>query len=98
MSAPPSADDAPLAVAVSPHLDDAAFSAGGLLARLVDHGWRVEVVTALARREARLTAGGALRAAEVLAGAAPGPAGPAGAPPAGFEPAANRLEVCRSIH
>lgn len=36
-----------LAVAVSPHLDDAAFSAGGLLARLVDDGWHVRVITAL---------------------------------------------------
>lgn len=38
---------APLAVAVSPHLDDAVFSVGGLLAALVEHGWRVRVVTAL---------------------------------------------------
>ena len=33
------------AVAVSPHLDDDAFSAGGTLAALVDAGWRVTVVT-----------------------------------------------------
>ena len=34
-------------VAVSPHLDDAAFSAGGLLAALADRGWRTAVVTCL---------------------------------------------------
>ena len=34
-----------VAVAVSPHLDDAVFSAGGTLAALVDSGWRVRVVT-----------------------------------------------------
>ncbi len=33
------------AVAVSPHLDDAVFSAGGTLAALADAGWRVTVVT-----------------------------------------------------
>jgi LmbE family N-acetylglucosaminyl deacetylase len=33
------------AVAVSPHLDDAVFSAGGTLAVLVTAGWRVRVVT-----------------------------------------------------
>ncbi|CAL9332930.1 hypothetical protein SUDANB6_00109 [Streptomyces sp. enrichment culture] len=33
------------AVAVSPHLDDAVFSAGGVLALLVRTGWRVRVVT-----------------------------------------------------
>lgn len=38
---------APLAVAVSPHLDDAVFSVGGLLAALLEDGWRVRVVTAL---------------------------------------------------
>ena len=32
-------------VAVSPHLDDAAFSAGGMLARHVRQGWRVTIVT-----------------------------------------------------
>lgn len=36
-----------LAVAVSPHLDDAAFSVGGLLTRLVGAAWHVRVVTAL---------------------------------------------------
>jgi LmbE family N-acetylglucosaminyl deacetylase len=34
-----------LAVAVSPHLDDAVFSAGGTLAALAAAGWRVHVVT-----------------------------------------------------
>ena len=34
-----------LAVAVSPHLDDAVFSAGGTLAALAAAGWRVRVVT-----------------------------------------------------
>ncbi|MGH3873238.1 MAG: PIG-L deacetylase family protein [Pseudonocardiaceae bacterium] len=33
------------AVAVSPHLDDAVFSAGGTIAGLVAAGWRVQVVT-----------------------------------------------------
>jgi LmbE family N-acetylglucosaminyl deacetylase len=33
------------AVAVSPHLDDAVFSAGGTLAVLATAGWRVRVVT-----------------------------------------------------
>lgn len=33
------------AVAVSPHLDDAVFSAGGTIAALVEEGWRVTVVT-----------------------------------------------------
>ncbi len=36
----------PLAVALSPHLDDAVFSAGGTLARLVRDGWDVRLVTA----------------------------------------------------
>ena len=36
----------PLAVALSPHLDDAVFSAGGTLARLVQLGWNVRLVTA----------------------------------------------------
>lgn len=35
----------PLAVAISPHLDDAVFSAGGALACLADAGWVVRVVT-----------------------------------------------------
>ncbi len=34
-----------LATAVSPHLDDAVFSAGGTLAALAAAGWRVRVVT-----------------------------------------------------
>ncbi|WP_267388540.1 PIG-L family deacetylase [Sphingomonas sp. GC_Shp_3] len=32
-------------LAISPHLDDAAFSAGGLLASRVDQGWSVTIVT-----------------------------------------------------
>ncbi|WP_043834469.1 PIG-L deacetylase family protein [Muricoccus aerilatus] len=35
----------PLALALSPHLDDAAFSAGGALARLAQEGWEVVVAT-----------------------------------------------------
>jgi LmbE family N-acetylglucosaminyl deacetylase len=35
----------PVALAVSPHLDDAVFSAGGTLAALADTGWRVVVAT-----------------------------------------------------
>ncbi len=35
----------PTALALSPHLDDAAFSAGASLARLVEAGWRVVVAT-----------------------------------------------------
>lgn len=35
----------PVALAVSPHLDDAVFSAGGTLAELALAGWRVEMVT-----------------------------------------------------
>jgi len=38
-------DRALRAVAVSPHLDDAVFSAGATLARLADANWRVQVVT-----------------------------------------------------
>ena len=36
----------PRAVALSPHLDDAAFSCGGTLARLAQAGWEVAVCTA----------------------------------------------------
>lgn len=36
----------PTALALSPHLDDAAFSCGATLARLVDRGWRVVMATA----------------------------------------------------
>jgi LmbE family N-acetylglucosaminyl deacetylase len=36
----------PRAVALSPHLDDAAFSCGGTLARLAQAGWEVTVCTA----------------------------------------------------
>ena len=35
----------PTALAISPHLDDAVFSAGGTLARLAREGWRVVVAT-----------------------------------------------------
>ena len=35
----------PTALALSPHLDDAAFSAGGLLATLAARGWRVVMAT-----------------------------------------------------
>ena len=35
----------PTALALSPHLDDAAFSAGGLLATLAAQGWRVVMAT-----------------------------------------------------
>jgi len=34
-----------IALALSPHLDDAAFSAGGTLACLVDQGWKVVLAT-----------------------------------------------------
>ncbi len=51
-STPPSAapaaceiPDMPTALALSPHLDDAAFSAGGLLATLAEAGWRVVMAT-----------------------------------------------------
>ena len=36
-------------LAVSPHLDDATFSCGGLLALLADEGWRVCMATAFTR-------------------------------------------------
>lgn len=35
----------PTALALSPHLDDAAFSCGGTLARLAGAGWRIVVAT-----------------------------------------------------
>ncbi|HYF56539.1 MAG TPA: PIG-L family deacetylase [Salinarimonas sp.] len=35
----------PTALALSPHLDDAAFSCGGTLAMLADAGWRVVIAT-----------------------------------------------------
>ncbi len=35
----------PTALALSPHLDDAAFSCGGLLAQLTQGGWRVVMAT-----------------------------------------------------
>ena len=37
------------ALAFSPHLDDAAFSAGGTLARLARRGWRVVIATVFTR-------------------------------------------------
>ncbi len=39
----------PAALALSPHLDDAAFSAGGTLAELAQAGWRVVVATVFTR-------------------------------------------------
>ncbi len=39
----------PVAVALSPHLDDAVFSAGGTLARLAARGWHVVVATVFTR-------------------------------------------------
>lgn len=39
----------PYALALSPHLDDAAFSCGGTLAALARQGWEVTVVTAFTR-------------------------------------------------
>ena len=43
----------PTALAISPHLDDAAFSAGGLLARLARRDWRVVVATIFTASVAR---------------------------------------------
>jgi LmbE family N-acetylglucosaminyl deacetylase len=40
---------APMVLALSPHLDDAAFSCGGTLAQLAQAGWRVTVATAFTR-------------------------------------------------
>ena len=37
------------ALVLSPHLDDAAFSCGGLMALLADAGWRVCMATAFTR-------------------------------------------------
>ncbi|WP_192912407.1 PIG-L deacetylase family protein [Paracraurococcus ruber] len=39
----------PRALALSPHLDDAAFSCGGTLARLAAHGWTVTLCTVFTR-------------------------------------------------
>lgn len=39
----------PVALALSPHLDDATFSCGGTLARLAQAGWTVVVATAFTR-------------------------------------------------
>ena len=38
----------PRALFLSPHLDDAAFSAGGTIAALLDAGWAVDLVTVFA--------------------------------------------------
>lgn len=39
----------PVALVLSPHLDDAAFSCGGTMAVLADAGWRVVMATAFTR-------------------------------------------------
>ena len=39
----------PTALAISPHLDDAAFSVGGTLSWLVARGWRVKIATCFTR-------------------------------------------------
>ena len=39
----------PTALFLSPHLDDAAFSCGGLMAQLADAGWRTVMATAFTR-------------------------------------------------
>ena len=39
----------PTALALSPHLDDAVFSCGGLIGRLADAGWHVVVATMFTR-------------------------------------------------
>ena len=39
----------PTALFLSPHLDDAAFSCGGLMAQLADAGWRTVLATAFTR-------------------------------------------------
>lgn len=39
----------PTALLISPHLDDAVFSAGGVMARLAGRGWRVAMATAFTR-------------------------------------------------
>ncbi len=50
-----SALNMPTALALSPHLDDAAFSCGGLLAACADAGWRVVVATLFTRSVAAPT-------------------------------------------
>ena len=45
MTVPPPFKDRRVALALSPHLDDAVFSAGGTLARLAGEGWHVVVAT-----------------------------------------------------
>ncbi len=39
----------PTVLVLSPHLDDAAFSCGGTMARMADAGWRVVLATAFTR-------------------------------------------------
>ena len=46
---------APRVLAVSPHLDDAVFSAGGLIASMTDAGWDVTVLTVFTGSVARPT-------------------------------------------
>lgn len=50
-----SPNPAPIALALSPHLDDAVFSCGGTLARLSAAGWRVVVATLFTRSVASPT-------------------------------------------
>ncbi|MGI4956399.1 MAG: PIG-L deacetylase family protein, partial [Janthinobacterium lividum] len=50
-----SPNPAPIALALSPHLDDAIFSCGGTLARLSAAGWRVVVATLFTRSVASPT-------------------------------------------
>ena len=45
----PDSISAPVALFVSPHLDDVAFSCSGILARLRGRGWRVVVATVFTR-------------------------------------------------
>ena len=49
MTPSPPGDPARTALFLSPHLDDAAFSAGATMATLADRGWRVVMATAFTR-------------------------------------------------
>ncbi len=60
----------PHALAISPHLDDAAFSCGGTLARLARAGWEVTVCTVFTRTVAAPT--GFALACQTDKGLAPG--------------------------